>query len=74
MNKFFKAYLNWRINVLSILAIVVVMLVASDCDILLLWFTTKIAGFILGYLTFQLGKYWHGKGKIDELTELAKEE
>jgi len=74
MNKFFKVYLNWRVNVLTILAMVVTILIASENESLLLFVLDKIAGFVLGYLTFRLGKYWHSKGKIDELMELAKEE
>lgn len=74
MNKFFKIHLNWRINVLVILAMVVTILLASDCESLYLLFTTKLAGFFLGYLTFRLGKYWDSKDKVNELRELANEE
>ena len=74
MNKFFKIHLNWRINVLVILAMVVTILLASDCENLCLLFTTKLVGFHLGYLAFRLGKYWDNKGKIPELMELANEE
>ncbi len=74
MNKYFKAYLNWRVNVLSILAIVVTLLIVADSEDLLVLFLTKIAGLSLGYLAFRMGRYWHSKGKIDELMELAKEE
>lgn len=74
MNKFFKVYLNWRVNVLTILTMIVTILIASENESLLLFVLDKIAGFVLGYLTFRLGKYWHSKGKIDELMELAKEE
>lgn len=74
MNKYFKAYLNWRVNVLSILAIVVTLLIVADSEDLLVLFLTKIAGLSLGYLTFRLGKYWNSKGKIDELMELADED
>lgn len=74
MDKFFKAYLNWRINVLSILSIIVMILIISDSENVLVFALTKISGFILGYLTFILGKYWDSKGKINELTEIAKDE
>lgn len=74
MDKFFKAYLNWRINVLSILSIIVMIFIISDSENVLVFALTKISGFILGYLTFILGKYWDSKGKINELTELANEE
>lgn len=74
MNKFFKVHLNWRINVLVVLAMVITILVASDCDNIFLLFLTKIAGFLLGYLTFRLGKYWNSHNKINELRELANEE
>ena len=52
MNKFFKVHLNWRINVLVVLAMIITILVASDCDNIFLMLLTKIAGFLLGYLTF----------------------
>lgn len=74
MNKFFKIHLNWRINVLVILAMVVTILLASDCENLCLLFTTKLVGFLLGYISFRLGKYWDSRGKIPELMELANEE
>lgn len=74
MDKFFKAYLNWRINVLSILSIIVMIFIISDSENVLVFALTKISGFILGYLTFILGKYWDSKGKINELTEIAKDE
>lgn len=74
MNKFFKVHLNWRINVLVVLAMIITILVASDSDNIFLLFLTKIAGFLLGYLAFRLGKYWDNKGKIPELMELANEE
>lgn len=74
MNKYLKIHLNWRVNVLSILAIVVTLFIVADSKDLLVLFLTKIVGLSLGYLTFRMGKYWHSKGKIDELMELAKEE
>lgn len=74
MDKFFKAYLNWRINVLSILSIIVMIFIISDSENVLVFALTKISGFVLGYLTFILGKYWDSKGKINELTEIAKDE
>lgn len=74
MNKYLKIHLNWRVNVLSILAIMVTLLIAVDSENFLVLFLTKIAGLSLGYLTFRMGKYWNSKGKIDELMELAKEE
>ncbi len=40
MNKFFKVHLNWRINVLVVLAMIITILVASDCDNIFLLFLT----------------------------------
>ena len=74
MNKYLKIHLNWRVNVLSILAIVVTLLIVADSEDLLVLFLTKIVGLSLGYLTFRMGKYCHSKGKINELRELANEE
>lgn len=74
MNKFFKVHLNWRINVLAVMAMMVTVLVVSDSDSIFLLFLTKTAGFFLGYLTFRLSKYWDSKDKVNELRELADEE
>ena len=74
MNKYLKIYLNWRVNVLVVLAMIITILVASDSDNIFLLFLTKIAGLLLGYLTFRLGKYWNSHNKINELRELANEE
>lgn len=74
MNKYLKIHLNWRVNVLSILAIVVTLLIVADSEDLLVLFLTKIVGLSLGYLTFRMGEYWYSKGKINELRELANEE
>ena len=74
MNKFLKVHLNWRINVLVVLAMIITILVASDCDNIFLLLLTKIVGFLLSYLTFRLGKYWNSHNKINELGELANEE
>lgn len=73
MNKFLKVHLNWRINVLVVLAMIITILVACDCDNIFLLFLTKIAGFLLGYLTFRIGKYWNSHNKINELRELVNE-
>ena len=51
MNKYLKIHLNWRVNVLSILAIVVTLLIVADSEDLLVLFLTKIVGLSLGYLT-----------------------
>jgi len=48
MNKYLKIHLNWRVNVLSILAIVVTLLIVADSEDLLVLFLTKIVGLSLG--------------------------
>lgn len=74
MNKYLKAYLNWRINTLCMLAMAATVLIVSESKAFIPFISTKIAGFALAYLTFRLGKYWYNKGKIDELKELVNEE
>lgn len=74
MNKYFKIYLNWRINVLALLAVTAIVLITSDCDSPLAFILTKVTGFLLGYLTYCFGKYWQDRGELKELGLLDDEE
>ena len=77
MKKYFIPYLNWRVHVLTLLAMVALVLLAGDTDescSTLYFLFIKVVGFGVAYITYRLGKYWDGKGKINELMSLADEE
>lgn len=74
MNKYLKIYLNWRINVLALLAVTAIILITSNCDSPLAFILTKVMGFMLGYLTCCFGRYWQDRGELKELELLDDEE
>ncbi len=77
MKELFTPFTNWRVHVLAALALVALVLLASessDDTSLLTMLSVKAAGFAIAYAAYRLGRYWDGKGKINELMQLAKEE
>ena len=74
MKKYLKIYLNWRINVLALLAVTAIVLITSNCDRPLAFILTKVMGFMLGYLTYCFGRYWQDRGELKELELLDDEE
>lgn len=74
MKKLISVYLNWRIYVLSVLGMFALLLIASDNDNMTSFLLSKALGFALAYGCYRLGKYWDGKGQINELMVLAEEE
>lgn len=74
MNKYLKIYLNWRINVLALLAVTAIVLITTDCDSPLAFILTKAMGFLLGYLTYRFGRYWQDRGELKELELLDDED
>ena len=70
--KYIKIFFNWRIDVITILAALVLMLAMADSECVILFFATKLAAVILGYLVHVIAKRWDGKMpeldvlKIDE--------
>lgn len=72
MNK--SIYLNWRFHVLFLLAMVTIFLLFSDSEDLMIFFISKLIGAILGYISFQLFKYWNKNEKINGIMELIEEE
>ena len=72
MNK--SIYLNWRFHVLFLLAMVTIFLLFSDCEDITIFFVSKLIGAILGYISFQLIKYWNKNEKFNGIMELIEEE
>lgn len=70
-------FTNWRTHVLAILGIMAVILIGSETDEDVSMFVAiaiKVIGFAIIYAIYRLFAHWAAKGKIDELTRLAKEE
>lgn len=77
MEKYWKIYTNWRVYVLTVLVMVAAVLLLCEMDedtSLSYFFIVKGIGIGLAYLIYRLGKYWNGKGKINELMALADED
>lgn len=72
MNK--SIYLNWRFHVLFLLAMVTIFLLFSDSEDLMIFFISKLIGAVLGYISFQLIKYWNKNEEINGIMELIEEE
>ena len=72
MNK--SIYLNWRFHVLFLLAMVTIFLLFSDCEDITIFFVSKLIGAILGYISFQLFKYWNKNEKLNGIRELVEED
>lgn len=72
MNK--SIYLNWRFHVLFLLAMVTIFLLFSDSEDITIFFVSKLIGAILGYISFQLIKYWNKNKKLNGFMELIEEE
>lgn len=72
MNK--SIYLNWRFHVLFLLAMVTIFLLFSDSEDITIFFVSKLIGAVLGYISFQLIKYWNKNEKINGIMELIEEE
>lgn len=58
---------NWRIDALTLMFALTLLLAMADVDNFLLLCATKIAAVILGYLTSNLSKSWDKEGYLKEL-------
>ena len=72
MNK--SIYLNWRFHVLFLLGMVTIFLLFSDSEDLMIFFISKLIGAVLGYISFQLFKYWNKNEKLNVIRELVEED
>lgn len=70
MRKFFEIYLNWRVNVLLLLAAAVFVLMVSEADNWVAYAVTKVAGIGLMIAGFRLAKRWKRQGLLRELDGL----
>ena len=59
--KYLSILLNWRIDVITILAALTLMLAMCDGENILVVFITKVLAVILGYVTLKLAKRWEDK-------------
>jgi hypothetical protein len=53
---------------------VTIFLLFSDCEDITIFFVSKLIGAILGYISFQLFKYWNKNEKLNGIMELIEEE
>jgi hypothetical protein len=74
MRKKQNIYRNWRLWCLGIIAMSALMLLCGETDDLRHFVLIKAVGFAAAYGCYRLGKYWDGKGKINELKALADED
>lgn len=58
---------NWRIDALTLMFALTLLLAMADVDNFLLLCATKIVAVILGYLTINLSKSWDNEGYLKEL-------
>lgn len=73
----FIPFKNWRVIVLTVLSLFAALFLLCDTDEdtgLGYFILIKAIGFALAYIIYRLGKYWDGKGKINELMALANED
>lgn len=70
----FNFYRNWRIYVLMAVFSAAALLIVGDYESTEGTVIAKCAGIGLAWLFRSLIVYWQGRGKIDELMELAREE
>lgn len=68
MKKYLLPLLNWRVLVLSLLAMMALVLILGDTDDLTVFMIIKTAGFGLGYLCYRLFRHWDERGLINELS------
>lgn len=67
MKKYLIPLSNWRVLVLSLLAMMALVLILGDTDDLTVFMFIKPAGFGLGYLFYRLARHWDARGLISEL-------
>ena len=63
MRKFFRIFLNWRIDIIALLFTVGIALLVCDGDDIKLLFVSKAIGLLLIYLCGFLTQHWDGKIK-----------
>ena len=67
MKKYLIPFTNWRIAVLSLLAVLALVLIIAEADNIALLLAIKASGFAIGYACYRLSTLWDKRGLIDEL-------
>lgn len=67
MRPYLQLLLNWRIDLLMVLAIVALALILSECEKISTLLIIKAVGFAIAYGCYRLAQAWDKKGLIDEL-------
>ena len=67
MKKYLIPFRNWRVLVLTALAMLALLLLAGETDDMTVLLLIKAIGFGCGWLCFRLGNRWDKLGLIDEL-------
>lgn len=63
--------MNWRINLLALMAVIALVFAISEAETLTLFILSKVIALALGLATYLIGKHWNNKGiiNLDELEE-----
>lgn len=72
--KYLKAFKNWRIIALTVMAAGAIILILSESESMVALLATKAIGFIIGFFIYKIGKDWYNKGLIDEIDEFTDNE
>lgn len=67
MRPYLQLLLNWRIDLLMVLATVALALILCECEDLSILIATKLVGFAIAYGCHRLAQNWDKRGLIDEL-------
>lgn len=67
MKKYLIPLLNWRVLVLTALAMLAFLLLAGETDDMTVFLFIKVLGIGCGYACYRLGNRWDKLGLIDEL-------
>ena len=62
----FRLIANWRIDMITVLGMVALLLLMCDSDDFTALMLTKAAGLVMGWLVWRLGERWN-----DKMPELA---
>lgn len=68
MKEIIHCYVNWRIDVIILLAMVALILVSGESET----FLTKVAGIFIAAVDFFIARHWRGKGRLSELDNITE--
>lgn len=67
-----KAFKNWRIIALTVMAVAAFVLIVGESDNVAALVITKFLGFAVGVFCYRIWKDWKDKGQIDINNETEK--